>query len=74
MRTTIDLDPRAHRLAKMLAAKCDVSLGAFVSELILDTYDPKTVGEVEVNEVGWPVISVGRPISDEEVQSLIEEQ
>jgi hypothetical protein len=34
MRTTIDLDPQSHRLAKAIASQKGISLGKFISEAI----------------------------------------
>jgi hypothetical protein len=65
MRTTIDLDPTAHRLAKILATQRNVSLGTIVSEAIMERYRAPETTEM--------AISIGRPITSEEVRELIEE-
>ena len=75
MRTTIDLDPTAHRLAKILATQRNVSLGTIVSEAIMERYraPEKTEMVIGTSEAGFPTISIGRPITSEEVRELIEE-
>lgn len=76
MRTTIDLDPSAHKLAKAIARQRHVSLGRVISDAILNRYDEQSSPDFEIGttELGLPAIYIGRPITREEVAALIEEE
>lgn len=75
MRTTIDLDPRAHRIAKMLAARENKTLGRVISEAFLHVYAPEEVNVRQgVSAAGFPTIDIGRPISAKEVRDFLDEE
>lgn len=76
MRTTIDLDPKAHKLAKALAHQRKVSLGKIVSEAIMERFCPEPTRPVKygISEAGFPTIDTGRPVTLEEVKAFLEEE
>ena len=76
MRTTIDLDPTAHRLATALARQRNVTLSRVVSEAILDQLAPSRGEPIPIGttDLGLPAVYIGRPITREEVAALIEEE
>ena len=75
MRTTVDLPPAIHRRAQELAAARGMSLSATVAELtargLSQLDEPITISTDERS--GFPVISVGRPVTSREVAELIDE-
>ena len=72
MRTTIDLTPDACHLAKAIARDRNQSLGKVVSEFILRPVTPETPAPTH-SPAGFPLFRCGRPITSEDVQSLISE-
>ena len=75
MRTTLDIDQQSYRLAKAVAAQRGISLGKVVAEAIRAQFgnsgDPSsTVGR---SEAGFPVLTIGRPITSEDVAELEDE-
>ena len=76
MRTTVDLPPAVHRRAKEIAERRGLSLSAVVAELAqppdgqLD--EPVVIGTDERS--GFPVISVGRRITGDEVAAALDEE
>ena len=76
MRTTVDLPPAVHRRALELAERTGRSLSAVVAELTvrgLSQLDqPVVVGTDERS--GFPVISVGRRVTSEQVAAALDEE
>ena len=69
MRTTIDLPDDLHELARQLAHEGNRSMGEVIAELIrlgLRRSQP----EIATSSRGLPQLSVGRPITAEDVRSL----
>ncbi len=75
MRTTIDLDERALKLAKAAAHRRKVSLGRVCSEALLQIYAPEPAREavITIDSSGFPTVDIGRPITYEEVNAFLEE-
>ncbi len=76
MRTTIDLPPDLHNLARQLAYDSKRSMSEVVAELIRAGLQPSqlTGGRAgETTHRGLPQVSVGRPITVEDVRSLEDE-
>lgn len=75
MRTTIDLPPAVHRRARELAAARGQSLSATVAELTirgLSQLDEPAQVRIDVRS-GFPVISLGRRVTAEEVAEILDE-
>ena len=74
MRTTVDLEDRALKVAKAIAHKRQVSLGKVVSEAILDRYCAPETSETVLgtSAAGFPTFSTGRPITADEVKEFLE--
>lgn len=76
MRTTVDLPPALHRRARELAKSRGQSMSAVVAELTarglgqLD--DPVVVRTDEIS--GFPVISVGRRVTSEDVAVALDDE
>lgn len=75
MRTTLDLDLRSYRLAKAIAAQKGVSLGKVVAEALLAHFGRTEAPSVELGKsaAGFPVLSIGRPVTAEDVAELEDE-
>ena len=69
MRTTIDLPDDLHELARQLAHDSGRSLSDVVSDLIRGGLTRSTPPQ-ERSRRGMPVVSVGRPVTSEDVRSL----
>lgn len=69
MRTTIDLPPDLHDLARQLAHDQKRSLSEVVVELIRLGVR-RSVPSPEPEPRGMPTVSVGRPVTSEDVRSL----
>lgn len=76
MRTTVDLPPAVHRRARELAKERGQSLSAVVAELA--TYGLSRLDEPLVITTdpgsGFPVVSVGRRISSEDVADALDDE
>lgn len=76
MRTTVDLNDEAYQAVKAIARDRDESMGKVMSELIMKgACQPNSdhkVGEIRMVD-GWPVVSIGRPITNEEVLEFLAE-
>jgi len=69
MRTTVDLPDDLHQLARQLAHDSNLSMSEVISDLIrLGVRRDRP--EVPLTERGLPQISVGRPITADDVRSL----
>jgi predicted transcriptional regulator len=76
MRTTVDLPPAVHRRAKEIAHDRHQSLSAVVAELAVRGL--ATLGEpLELKtdgKSGFPFITLGRPITSEEVAAALDDE
>jgi hypothetical protein len=76
MRTTVDLPPGVHRRAQALAKARGQSLSATLAELaargLSQLDEPVTVRTDEVS--GFPVLSIGRRITTEDVARALDEE
>lgn len=76
MRTTVDLPPAVHRRAQEIAKRRGVSLSAVVAELTIrglsQLDEPMVIGVDERS--GFPVVSVGRRVTSEQVAAALDEE
>lgn len=76
MRTTVDLPPAVHQRALEIAKRHGRSLSAVVAELAvrgLAQLDEPVVIRTD-EESGFPVVSVGRRVTSDEVASALDEE
>lgn len=76
MRTTVDLPPAVHRRASEIAERTGRSLSAVVAELTvrgLSQLDEPVVVGTDARS-GFPVISVGRRVTSEQVAAALDEE
>jgi hypothetical protein len=76
MRTTVDLPPAVHRRALEIAKRRGASLSAVVAELAvrgLSQLDEPVVVRTDERS-GFPVISVGRRVTSEQVAAALDEE
>jgi predicted transcriptional regulator len=69
MRTTVDLPDDIHELARQLAHNGNQSMSEVITELIRLGIRRDTPS-VDTSSRGLPTVSVGRPITAEDVRSL----
>ena len=75
MRTTIDLPPDLHALARELAHQQHKTMSQFISECVergLGITSEKTV-RIDTTGPGFPTVTLGRPVTAEDVRSLEDE-
>ena len=76
MRTTVDLPPAVHRRAMQLAKQRGQSLSSVIAELA--TYGLSRLDEPLVvttdPQSGFPVVSLGRPITSEDVADALDDE
>ena len=76
MRTTVDLPPAVHRRATQLARQRGQSLSSVIAELA--TYGLSRLNEPLVVTIdpqsGFPVVSLGRPITSEDVADALDDE
>jgi hypothetical protein len=76
MRTTVDLPPAVHRRVQEIAKRRGLSLSAVVAELVIrglsQLDEPVVIGTDERS--GFPVISVGRRVTSEQVAATLDEE
>jgi len=76
VRTTVDLPPAVHRRALEIARSTGRSLSAVVADLTsrgLSQLDEPVVIATDERS-GFPVISVGRPVTSGEVAAALDEE
>jgi predicted DNA-binding ribbon-helix-helix protein len=76
MRTTVDLPPAVHRRAQEIARRRGLSLSAVVAELTvrgLNQLDEPVVVGTDARS-GFPVISVGRKVTSEQVVAALDDE
>ena len=75
MNQTIELEAEAYALARRLAAERHRSIGRVLSDAVFDRVETglPAVGEVVIDQYGWPVVRTGRRITSEEVRTMIAE-
>lgn len=76
MRTTVNLEPEAYRLARALASQRNLTVGKVLSDAILDQFRPMTeiTNRVEIDADGFPTLRLGRVITPEDVAAAIEDE
>jgi hypothetical protein len=76
VRTTVDLPPAVHRRAVQLAKQRGQSLSSVIAELA--TYGLSRLNEPLVlrtdPQSGFPVVSLGRQITSEDVANALDEE
>ena len=76
MRTTVDLPPAVHRRARALAAERNQSLSAVIAELTIrglaQLDAPVRLDRDE--RTGRPVLSLGRTITDADVDEALDDE
>jgi hypothetical protein len=76
MRTTVDLPPAVHRRALEIARRRGQSLSAVVAELTvrgLSQLDEPVLISTDERS-GFPVVSVGRRVTSEQVAAAVDEE
>ena len=75
MRTTITLDERAYRLARAVAAQRHESVGKVLGDALLGKFDvaDTSVGQVVIDQFGFPTVRTGTVITNEDVAKAIAE-
>jgi hypothetical protein len=73
MRTTIDLPDELHELARQLAHDANRSMSEVIAELIR-TGLRRDRSEPLSSHRGVPLVTVGRPVTAEDVRSLDDEE
>ena len=76
MRTTVDLPPAVHRRALEIAKRSGRSLSAVIADLTVrglgQLDQPVVVGVDETS--GFPVITIGRRVTSEQVAAALDEE
>ncbi|WP_300013728.1 antitoxin [Pseudonocardia sp.] len=76
MRTTVDLPPAVHRRALEIARRTGRSLSAVVADLVVrglgQLDQPIVVGTDERS--GFPVVTIGRRVTSEQVAEMLDEE
>ena len=73
MRTTLDLPDDVHALVRELAHQQEKSMGTVVAELIMAARAPTRSKDQKSGARGFPVVSVGRVVTLEDVASSEDE-
>lgn len=73
MRTTLDLPDNVHALVRELAHQQGKSMGTVIAELIMASQVSTRPAAEATGARGFPVISVGHPVTAEDVASLEDE-
>ena len=75
MRTTIDIPPELHAQAREIANQQHKTMSQVLTECIRSALGtaPDTTLTVSTSPTGFPIVSGGRPVTAEDVQSLEDE-
>ncbi|GAA5152321.1 antitoxin VapB29 [Pseudonocardia eucalypti] len=75
MRTTVDLPDDLHQQALSIARDTSRTLSETIADLMRRGLNQRPAGQITVSPAtGWPVISVGRVITTEDVRSLDDDE
>ncbi|RYG46988.1 hypothetical protein EON79_08615 [bacterium] len=76
MLTTVDLEPEAYRIAQAIATQQSRTVGEILSEAVVSQFRsvPVVIEKLEAGPDGFPLLFLNRPITSEEVATLIEEE
>lgn len=72
MRTTIDLPDDLHELARELAHQSNRSMSEVIADLVRQGLR-RRAADLRSSRRGMPLISVGRPVTAEDVRALDDE-
>jgi predicted transcriptional regulator len=76
MRTTVDLPPALHRRVVELAARRGISMSAVIADLtargLVELGEPAVITVDE--RTGFPVVSIGRRITSEDVAAALDDE
>ena len=76
MRTTVDLPPAVHRRARSIASQRGMSLSAVIADLAirgLAALDEPVTLTTDAR-TGLPVLSLGQPISTDDVTAALDDE
>lgn len=75
MRTTIDLPPDLHALARELAHQQNKTMSQIITECVKSALGiaPDPAPRIDTTGPGFPTVTLGRPITAEDVRSLEDE-
>ncbi len=75
MRTTVDLPPDLHALARELAHQQKKTMSQVITDCVRSALGiaPEEAPRVETTPSGWPIVKLGRPVTAEDVRSLEDE-
>ncbi|MDE0161919.1 MAG: hypothetical protein OXL98_09280 [Acidimicrobiaceae bacterium] len=75
MRTTIDLPPELHSLAREIAHQQHKTMSQVITECMQSALGiaPDPTPRIDATDSGWPVVTLGRTITAEDVRSLEDE-
>ena len=72
MRTTVDLPPDLHALARELAHQQNKTMSQVITECVQKALGIATESapRIDTASSGWPLVKLGRPVTAEDVRSL----
>ena len=73
MRTTIDLSPELHALTREIAHQQRKTMSQVINELLRLGLKPVTAKDRAGATAAFPAVSVGRPITAEDIRTLEDE-
>lgn len=75
MRTTIDLPPDLHALARELAHQQSKTMSQVITECVQKALGiaAESAPRIDTTSSGWPIVRLGRPVTAEDVRSLEDE-
>jgi predicted transcriptional regulator len=74
MRTTVDLPDDLHRQTVAIARDTSRSLSATITDLVRRGLGEQPAGEIaRSTRTGLPVVSIGRPVTSDDVRRLEDE-
>ena len=76
MRTTVNLEPEAYRLARAISMQRKTSVGKVLSEALLSQFrsEPTPNKSFIIDSEGFPVLRIGKLITPEDVSNALDEE
>ena len=76
MKTTFDLDDASYRKVKTVAHRSGVAFEELLNQAVRTYFKHEEEPKVEfmINEAGWPTITVGFPITPEDVANALDDE
>ncbi len=73
MRTTINLSPEAYHIARAVARDRNQTMSEVINDFVTAVHQTSLVEEKTLSAAGFPLLSIGRRVTSEDVRQMIDD-